>query len=158
MTIIEGVMKDNIFIDFDADIQYGSDQMYISYPLKFATVGFMLQDTALLSTLADRIRKDKGFAPMNPMDEYTGETCDQNGWYDFYYFISDIEGGRGDSTIEFVVVSPDAPDNEETYTIDLTDEERGEMYRRINEELKAHLNRSCRQLLDEADMEMREDE
>lgn len=32
MTLIEGFVKDEIFIDFGADVLYGSDQCNVSYP------------------------------------------------------------------------------------------------------------------------------
>lgn len=81
MTLLEAVLKDHVFIDFGAEIHYGDDQMYLDYPCRFATVGFELMATSLLSGIADRIRKDKGYRPMHPMDEYTDDTCDQDGWY-----------------------------------------------------------------------------
>ena len=84
MTLIEGFAKDEIFIDFGAEVMYGDDQAYISYPCRFPTVGFQLMATNGLVQIADRIRKDKGMKPMHPMDEYTDDTCDNEGWYDFY--------------------------------------------------------------------------
>ena len=73
MNLLESVLKDELFIDFGSEILYGSDQMYMDYPIRFATVTFQLMDTALFSRIADRIRLDKheGLIPMHPMDEYT---------------------------------------------------------------------------------------
>ena len=84
MYLLEAFMKDAVFVDFGSEILYGSDQAYISYPIRFATVSFQLMATNALSQIADRVRKDIGYVPMHSMDEYTDETCDNEGWYDFY--------------------------------------------------------------------------
>ena len=84
MNLLEAFIRDEIFIDFGADVLYGSDQCNVSFPCRFPTVTFQLMATNGLSQIADRIRKDLGFAPMHPMDEYTDDTCDNDGWYDFY--------------------------------------------------------------------------
>lgn len=116
MTMFKMILRDYVFIDPGQEIMYGSDQMYVDCPRRFATVGFQLVSTVLLSSIADRIRKDIGLAPMAPMDEYTDETCDNDDWYDFYYGINDLDGGRGDGCITFIVANSDSPDNEEIYT------------------------------------------
>ena len=82
MTLTEGFVKDEVFIDFGAEIMFGSDQCYIDYPCRFPTVEFQLMATNGLSQIADRIRKDMGFKPMHPMDEYTDDTCDTDGTCD----------------------------------------------------------------------------
>ena len=38
MTLIEGFVKDELFIDFGAEVMYGDDQAYIDYPCRFPTV------------------------------------------------------------------------------------------------------------------------
>lgn len=76
MTLTEGFVKDELFIDFGAEVMYGDDQVYIDYPCRFATVQFQLMATNGLTQIADRIRKDAEYKPMHPMDEYTDETCD----------------------------------------------------------------------------------
>lgn len=158
MTMFEAALKDNVFIDPELDPMIGSDQMDVDYPCRFGTVMFMLVSTSFLSTQADRIRKEQGFAPMQPMDEYTDETCDQNGWYDFYYGINALGEGFGDSTIEFVVAGSDSPDNEQGYTIDLTPDEQEAMFARMDEESKRVFDRSAADLLAEADRKLNEEE
>ena len=150
MGMLDYILKDHVFIDFGSEVAYGCDQMYMSYPVRFATVGFQLMSTALLEEIADRIRITEGYKPMHPMDEYTEETCDRNGWYDFYYGVTDLDGGEGDLCIEFVVVSDDAEDNEEMYTIDLTSDERTAMYNRMDEQCREYLGKGCKELLAEA--------
>ena len=76
MTLTEGFVKDGIFIDFGSEIMYGDDQCYLDYPCQFPTVGFQMMATNGLVQIADRIRKDEGFKPMHPMDEFTDDTCD----------------------------------------------------------------------------------
>ncbi|HRS75080.1 MAG TPA: hypothetical protein P5282_09085, partial [Anaerolineaceae bacterium] len=58
--------------------------------------------------------------PMHPLDEYTDDTCDNDGWYDFYVGLNGFADNHMDTCIEFVVVNSDSIDNEEMYTIDLT--------------------------------------
>lgn len=154
MTLMEGFVKGSIFIDFGADVLYGSDQVYISYPCRFPTVRFMLVSTNALVQISDRIRKDAGYAPMYPMDEYTDETCDGNGWYDYYAEINGYSDSRMGSCIEFAVANSDSPDNEELYTIDLTPEDQRKIYRCLDEQCRQHLGKGCEELLEEARKEM----
>ena len=158
MTLTEGFLKEHMYIDRDAEVLYGSDQAYVSYPVRFATVGFQILDTDALSAIADRIRKDQGMRPMHPMDEYADETCDNDGWYDFYVGLNDYSDTKVDSCIEFVVVNSDSPDNETTYTIDLDEQEQKCVYARLDQQCREYLGKSCEELLAEARKEKAEDE
>ena len=158
MTLTEGFVHEQIYVDFGAEITYGSDQAYISYPCRVPTVGFQLMATDGLSGIADRIRKEQGFAPMHPMDEYTEETCDNDGWYDFYVGLNGFSDTKVDTCIEFVVVNSDSADNEDMYTIDLTEEEQAVIYKRLDEQCRKYLEKSCEELLAEACKRMEEDE
>ena len=60
MTFTEDFVKDNIRINFEAEVRYGSDQADETYPVQFPTVEFELIATDKLSAIADRIRKDLG--------------------------------------------------------------------------------------------------
>ena len=157
MSLIERFLKDELFIDFGSEVIYGSDQMFISHPLRFATVGFQLMATNGLTQIADRIRKDAGMVPLHPMDEYTDETCDSEAWYDFYISINDIDGGKADAGIEAVVVNSSSPDNEGSYTIDLDGNEQEAVYARLDEQCRQYLGKSCSDLLKEARQKMEED-
>ena len=157
MTLLEGFVRDEIFIDFGADVLYGSDQCNVSFPCRFPTVTFQLMATNGLSQIADRTRKDLGFAPMHPMDEYTDETCDNDGWYDFYISLNGYAENHMDSSIEFVVVNSNSPDDEERYSIDLTEEEQDAVLKRLNEQCQKYLGKDCLELLAEAQMQMEED-
>lgn len=158
MAMFEQILRDNIFIDFGSEILYGEDQLYLDYPARFATVGFQLIDTALLSGIVDRIRKDAGFAPMHPVDEYTDAMCDQDGWYDFYIGLNDWDSTRVNTCIEAVVCNTRSADEGELYTIDLSPEEQGYFYCRLDEQCRKYLGKSCEELLAEARKEMETDE
>ena len=147
MTLFEGFVKDEVFIDFGADVLYGSDQCYVNYPCRFPTVGFQLMATNGLSQIADRIRKDLGFAPMHPMDEYADDTCDNDGWYDFYVGINGYA----------VVVNSNSPDDEERYSIELTEEEQYAVIKCLDTQCQKYLGKDCVELLAEAQKQMEED-
>ena len=157
MNLLEGFVRDEIYIDFGAEVMYGDDQCYIDYPCRFPTVGFQLMATNGLSQIADRIRKDAGFKPMHAMDEYMDDTCDNEGWYDFYVGINGFADNHMDSCIEFVVVNADSEDNEELYTIDLNGDEQAAVYARLDEQCRRYLGQSCEELLAEAKKRMEED-
>ena len=156
MNLLEAFIRDEIFIDFGADVLYGNDQCNVSFPCRFPTVTFQLMATNGLSQIADRIRKDLGFAPMHPMDEYTDDTCDNDGWYDFYVGINGYTESHMDSCIEFVVVNSNSPDEEERYTIDLTEEEQRTVFSCLDEQCRKYLEKSCDDLLAEAGKQMEE--
>jgi acylphosphatase len=91
------------------------------------------------------------------MDEYTDDTCDNEGWYDFYVGINGFADNHMDSCIEFVVVNADSEDNEELYTIDLNGDEQAAVYARLDEQCRRYLGQSCEELLAEAKKRMEED-
>lgn len=157
MNLIEGFVRDEIFVDFGSEIIYGSDQQNVNYPSRFPTVGFQLMATYGLSQIADRIRKDAGFKPMHPMDEFTDDTCDNEGWYDFYVGINGSADNHMDGCIEFYVVNADSEDNESRYFIDLTAEEQSAIYARLDEQCRMYLGKSCEELLAEAGRELEEE-
>ncbi len=91
------------------------------------------------------------------MDEYTDDTCDDDGWYDFYTSINGFTDNRMGCCIEFVVVNADSEDNEEWYTIDLGEEEQMAVYNRLDEQCRKYLGKSCEELLKEAEKAMEEE-
>ena len=156
MTLIEGVLKDHVFIDFGCEVIYGDDQIYLDNPTRFVTVGFQLISTNLLSEIVDRIRKEQGFKPFHPMDEYTDDTCDNEGWYDFYVSINDWDKTKVDTCIEAIVCNSRSADEGETYTIDLTTDEQTALYNRLDEQCRQYLGKSCAELLAESRQRMEE--
>lgn len=154
MGMFERIIADNIFIDFGCEIMYGEDQIYLDYPTRFATVQFELMGTSLLCELADRIRKEAGFTPLHPIDEYTEEMCDQDAWYSFYIGLNAWDDTKVDACIEAVVCNSSSADEGEMYTIDLSREEQAAMYNRLDEQCRKYLGKSCEELLAEAGEEM----
>ncbi|MBO5567987.1 MAG: hypothetical protein J6A79_03525 [Clostridia bacterium] len=154
MSLIETFFRENVFIDFGCDVSYGEDQVNVGYPVRFATVEIPLMATSELERIADRIRKEKGFKPIRPMDEFTERTCDLEGWYDFYVDLVSWPGYRCGSCITFVVANTEEADNEEMYSIDLTEEEQAYMYCRLDEQLLKYTGMSCAEHLVAATKEM----
>ena len=157
MNLIEVFLKDELFIDFDCEVMYGDDQCYLSYPCRFPAVTFQLVATNGLSRIADRIRKDAGFKPMHAMDEYTDDTCDNEGWYDFYFGLNGFADNHIDNGLVFIVVNTDSEDNEAMYTIDLTPDAQDAIYARLDEQCRQHLGKGCEALFDETRKLMEED-
>ena len=157
MTLTEGFVKDSIYIDFGSEVIYGSDQVYVDYPCRFATVTFELMSTEALAQIADRIRAKEGYAPMHPMEGWTEDNCDQEGWYSFYIGLNELACTRLDSYIEFTVVNSLSPDNGELYTIDLNDYEQGLVYDQLDYQCRKYLGKGCADLLAEAKKELEEE-
>ena len=149
--MIERILQDHVFIDFSADYIYGDEQIDVTYPARFATVGFQLMSTNLLASLVDRIRKEEGYTPFYPVDEYTEAMCDHDGWYDFYIGLNAWNETRMDSCIEAVVCNSHSADEGQRYTIDLSHEEQIAMFNRLDEQCRKHLGKSCDELLAEAE-------
>ena len=158
MTLIEWFVRNEIVLDPYTEPVYGEDQCFVSYPERFATVSLALRETNGLIQIADRIRTDLGFRPMHPMDEYDDDSCDNEGWYDFYVGLNGHADNHMDSCIEFIVVNGGSEDNESVYTIELTAEEQAAIYRRLDEQCLFCFGQSCEELLAEAENEMEEDE
>ena len=86
------------------------------------------------------------------------DTCDNDGWYDFYVGINGYAENHMDSCIEFVVVNSNSLDCEERYSIDLTtEEEQDAVFKHLNEQCQKYLGKDCLDLLAEAQRQMEED-
>ena len=158
-TLIDRFMRENVFIDPHSEIMYDSDQAYVSCPCRFATVGFGIIAGYGLQLIVDRLRKDLGFKPLEPIDdEDYDEDCDQEGEYYFYVGLNDYTDTKVDNCITVIIANSESPDNEELYTIDLSEEEQEALYRRLDDESRILLGKSCEDLLEEARVEMEADE
>ncbi len=158
-TLIDRFMRENVSIDPHTEIMYGSDQAYVNYPRRFATVGFEICAGYGLQLLVDRLRKDLGFKPLEPIDdEDYDKDCDQTGEYYFYVGLNDYTDSKVDTCITVIIESDESPDNEELYTIDLSDEEQKALYRRLNEESRILFGKSCDDFLEEARAAMEKEE
>ena len=147
---------DQILIDFNEEITYGEIQMDVHFPASFPTVIFSLRDTDALVSLADKIRTSGGGKPLYPMEGYPEESCDQNGWYNFYIGINDFPAPPVDTSISAYVNSPDCADDGYEYAIPIPEAYMSALYESLDNQCRKHLGKSCADLLAEARMEMEE--
>ena len=156
MTLTENFISDAIRIDFGGEILYGSDQVFDAFPVRFPTVEFILKATDVLTEIADRIRFDKGYPPILPRAD--GMDYDHNGFYNFYIGISKLPGEgqecRADKCISFVIVNSDFSDNEDMYSIELSESDQQIVLEALDKQCRRHLGKSCEELLAEAEKEM----
>lgn len=152
--MFDTILRNHVFIDFGADYRFTDEQINLTYPTRFPVVRFQLMVTSLLVSLVDRMRKDAGFTPFYPVDEYTESMCDQEGWYDFYIGLNGWSDTKVDGCIEAVVCNSCSADDGELYTLDLTHDEQLLMYSRLDEQCRKHLGKSCEELLMDARAEM----
>lgn len=157
MTLTEKFISDAIYLDAGAEVIYGSDEIFDTYPCRFPTVELQLMATDSLVEIADRIRLEKGFKPMHPRDGRT-DNADNDGWYDFYLGVSKLPGEnqecRLDNCIVFIVVNSDSDDNEDMYEISLTDDERSAVYEILNAQCRRYHGKDIPAMLAEAEQEM----
>ncbi len=159
MTLTENFIHDAIHLDAGAEIMYGTDEVYDTYPCRIPTVEFQLMATDALVEVADRIRLEKGYKPMHPRDGRTDDV-DSDGWYNLYVGISKLPGDNQpcqiDSYITFIVVNSDSDDNEDTYGIELTASEQEFVLEILNQQCRKYVGKTCAELLNEAEKEMME--
>ena len=159
-TLSEDFINTEIFIDFDSELIYGEDQAYICCPKRFPTVRFQLKPTRGLVEIADGIRHKLGFKPMYPAQGCKSKDCnactdcndiDCDGWYDFFISLNGFNDSHLDTCIAVVVAGSDSPDNEDMYTIDLTEDEQKLLYKRFDEQCRRNIDKTCEELLKEAE-------
>jgi len=156
------INENTIWIDRDGYWNYGSDQAYVSYPIRFPTVMIALESTDALTKVVDAMRVEAGHKPMmypdgwKQEDGYDDFDCD--GWYNFYVGLNGYTDTMMDTCIEAIVDSPNADDNEQSYYIDLTKAEQIEIYKELDRQLIARFGTSCEELLEEARQLMIEEE
>lgn len=156
MTLTENFIRDAIQLDSNAEVIYGSDEIFDTYPCRFPTVEFQLMATDALVEIADRIRMEKEYKPMHPRDGRIDDV-DSDGWYDFYIGISKLPGDTDvhiDSSINFIVVNSDSDDNEDMYGIELTASEQEFLPEILNQQCRKYEGKIFAELLDEAEKEM----
>ena len=159
-TLSENFINTEIFIDFDSELIYGEDQAYICCPKRFPTVRFQLKPTRGLVEIADGIRHKLGFKPMYPAQGCKSSDCnactdcndiDCDGWYDFFISLNGLNDSNLDTCIAVVVAGSDSPDNEDMYTIDLSEDEQKLLYNRFDEQCRKNIDKTCEELLKEAE-------
>ena len=159
-TLSEDLINTEIFIDFDSELIYGEDQAYICCPKRFPTVRFQLMSTRGLVDIADGIRHKLGFLPMYPAQGCKSNDCnactdcndiDCDGWYDFFISLNGLNESHLDTCIAVVVAGSNSPDNEDMYTINLTENEQKTLYKRFDEQCRRTIDKTCEELLKEAE-------
>lgn len=159
-TLSEDLINTEIFIDFDSELIYGEDQAYICCPKRFPTVRFQLKPTRGLVRIADGIRHKLGFKPMYPAQGCKSNDCnactdcndiDCDGWYDFFISLNGLNESHLDTCIAVVVAGSNSPDNEDMYTINLTENEQKMLYKRFDEQCRRTIDKTCEELLKEAE-------
>ena len=159
-TLSEDLINTEIFIDFDSELIYGEDQAYICCPKRFPTVRFQLKPTRGLVEIADGIRHKLGFLPMYPAQGCKSNDCnactdcndiDCDGWYDFFISLNGLNESHLDTCIAVVVAGSNSPDNEDMYTIDLSEDEQKMLYKRFDEQCRKNIDKTCEELLKEAE-------
>ena len=159
-TLSEDLINTEIFIDFDSELIYGEDQAYICCPKRFPTVRFQLISTRGLVEIADGIRHKLGFKSMYPAQGCESKDCndcadcndiDCDGWYDFFISLNGLNDSHLDTCIAVVVAGSDSPDNEDMYTIDLSEDEQKMLYKRFDEQCRRNIDKTCEELLKEAE-------
>ena len=159
-TLSEDFINTEIFIDFDSELIYGEDQAYICCPKRFPTVRFQLKPTRGLVEIADGIRHKLGFKPMYPAQGCKSSDCnactdcndiDCDGWYDFFISLNGLNESHLDTCIAVVVAGSNSPDNEDMYTINLTENEQKMLYKRFDEQCRRTIDKTCEELLKEAE-------
>lgn len=157
--LTEAFINTEIFIDFSSELLYGEDQANVCCPVRFPTVRFQLMPANGLIEIVDRLRHKLGFKPMYPVFECNGSgcddfddcnDCDDDGWYDFFISLNGFNDTRLDNCIEVVVAGSDSTDNEEVYTIDLSEAEQKLLYSRFDKQCRKSIGKGCEELLKEA--------
>ena len=177
--LTESFINTEIFIDFNSKVLYGEDQANVCCPVRFPTVRFQLMPANGLIEIVDRLRYKLGFKPMYPInpvypvfpiypvverngnhnhnrcdndssDSCQCKECDDDGWYDFFISLNGFNDTHLDNCIEVVVAGSDSVDNEEVYTINLSEAEQKLLYIRFDEQCRKCVGKGCEELLEEA--------
>ena len=127
-----------IILATDNEILYGSDQAYVSYPTRFATVTLSLVPTADLLQAVNNLRI--GLDPVDDMELTVG--------------LNDYTATKLDNCIEAVITATDAADVEERYTIELSEAAQREVFAALDQECHTKLGKGCEDLLAEARAKM----
>lgn len=155
MTHDKEFWENNIFLNYDRDLFYTSDQVNTSYPRRFASVLIHLCETKGLYEIIDRIRLNTGHKPML-VGEPPDEELDLEGWYEFSICINDDKEFQIGCSIQAEVWEASDTDNGDIYEIPLDKEDREIIYKLLDEELKRNTGSGCEYHLQKAREEMEE--
>lgn len=142
MNILEGLLNNAIKLDPNNKIpMYGSDQIYIDYPSRFATVTFELAATDELVSIAEQEREEQGL----PYGDHVR--------YSFYYSINGLDDGIGDNCITVITEDENADTADKIY-INISEDEMPYLYKVIDKISRAELGKDINTMLKEAKTEM----
>ena len=134
MTLFEGILRDAIRIDPTPLIRPGFEQVTVPEMTPAAAITIKLTATDALNRLADLIREDLGYLPVDGAGD---EETDEGTWYEFYITFNDRTVSGVSDGIQVVVRGAAENDNGFTHTIELT---------RLEQDLvRAHVDSQCRQ-------------
>ena len=115
-------------IDLNSDFEPNYDVATVDGIGQVATVDFDLAPTDNLIRLADEIRAQYGYAPL--LDNWDAE-----GWYNFYVWVEDVDGGRLHTDI--YCTANDTPEEDYgEYFISFTDEEARWIYEELDNQIR----------------------
>lgn len=147
MTFGEHISKDYIQLNPDYEFPvFGTDQAFISYPVRFATVTFQLEANDYLCNIADQIREKSGYPSIYDSDG--------DGYYEFYININSFSKSKVDSCIGCYVYCPYFEDDGELYNIDLSEDEQRIVFDALDRQCRQLHGISCDELLEESSKRM----
>ena len=129
----EGFVKNAVWLDANSEPFYWEEMIDGA---RIATVSLYLISSIGLVEIVDSMREKLGFLPMAPTDLHpTDDVIDCDGWYNFYIELKEnCYPSYVDHCIQADVVNSYSDDNECSYTIELDNDARMLVSRRLNEE------------------------
>lgn len=115
-------------IDLNRDYEPNYDIATIEGIGRVATVDYDLAITDNLIKLADEIRVAKGYEPL-------WDNWHSDGWYNFYVWVEDANGGQLHSSI-YCTVNNTPDDDYAEYYIDFTEEESKWIYEALDNAIR----------------------
>ena len=115
-------------IDLGSDYEPNYDVATIEGIGRVATVDYDLVITDNLIKLADEIRVAKGYEPL-------WNNWNSDGWYSFYVWVEDVDGGRLHSSI-YCTANNTTDDDYAEYYIDYTEEEAKWIYEALDNAIR----------------------
>lgn len=115
-------------IDLGSDYEPNYDVATIEGIGRVATVDYDLAITDNLIKLADEIRVAKGYEPL-------WNNWNSDGWYNFYVWVEDVDGGRLHSSI-YCTANNTPDDDYAEYYIDFTEEEAKWIYEALDNAIR----------------------
>lgn len=113
------------------------------------TINLMLRDTVALVSIVDKMREENGLLPMLPTHQHKTD-YDDDGWYNIYVDVNELDDGRTSNHLLVVVDSQYADDDHRQYCIELSDDVRKALYQKLDAESAKVFGLDFAALFDEA--------